>query len=313
MFRVPFLAGFAVVSLVSTGCAGALDTITSRRFREQPWQTTKRMWSPEDPLVILLADPPREGDDRAAAMRRLKEPIWTKASPEARDAVMALLEKAAISDPSPVLRMEAVEVLGRLGDPRAAGILMVAYQNAHGRRPGDPLPTKTPTAQEILQTGASAGRTPTRLLDPFPTTTGPSGFAPDWVTTIRCRAAESLGQTHSAEGAKFLAVVAGGAGPDLAIDGGDEREIRLAAIRGLGQSRQPEAVVALAQVLTAEADKKDTAVIGRTHDGLVRLTGKKLPPDPQTWNEVVQAGVVIAPEPSWFDNAIEQVSWVWKK
>ena len=52
---------------------------------------------------------------------------------------------------------------------------------------------------------------------------------------------------------------------------------------------------ALAQVLSSERDKADTAIIGRTHEGLVRLTGKRLPPDPQQWNEVVQAGVVLAP------------------
>ena len=42
------------------------------------------------------------------------------------------------------------------------------------------------------------------------------------------------------------------------------------------------------------------------HDGLVRLTGKNLPPEPQKWDAVVQAGVVIAPEPTWVDNAVRQ-------
>ena len=68
---------------------------------------------------------------------------------------------------------------------------------------------------------------------------------------------------------------------------------------------------ALAQVLSAERDKTDTAIIGRTHEGLVRLTGKRLPPDPQQWNEVVQAGVVLGPEPTWWDDAVENaVRWV---
>ena len=43
--------------------------------------------------------------------------------------------------------------------------------------------------------------------------------------------------------------------------------------------------------------------------GLVRLTGKNLPPDPQKWNEVVQAGVTIAPEPTWVENAIHNAAF----
>ena len=35
------------------------------------------------------------------------------------------------------------------------------------------------------------------------------------------------------------------------------------------------------------------------------LTGKRLPPDPKKWDDVVQAGVVIAPEPTWVENAFE--------
>ena len=43
----------------------------------------------------------------------------------------------------------------------------------------------------------------------------------------------------------------------------------------------------------------------------MKLTGKKLPPDPQQWNEVVQAGVILAPEPTWWDNMVEQAArWV---
>jgi hypothetical protein len=316
--RLLLIAGFAIISVGMTGCTGTWDTITSRRFREHPWDTTKKMWSPEDPVTILLSDPPRTGDERATAMRRLQEPIRNKGTQEAQDAIMAILEVAATSDPSPVLRMEAIAALGRFEDARAAGILMVAYQNAHGRRPGEPPPLRPTSAPEVLQAGLSAGRAPIQgLTDPFPTTTGPTGFPAEWVSAIRCRSAESLGRTNMPEAAKFLAAVAGGAESDIAAEGHDDRDIRLAAIRGLGKCRQPEAVVALAKVLTVEANKKDTektdtAIIGRTHDGLVHLTGKKLPPEPEQWNAVVQAGVVIAPEPKWYESAVENAVF-WKK
>ncbi|HSQ54767.1 MAG TPA: HEAT repeat domain-containing protein, partial [Gemmata sp.] len=205
-----------------------------------------------------------------------------------------------------------ISALGRSQDPRAANILIAAYQSAHGRRPDEP-PPKT-NRSDVVTAGLSAGRTPTMgLLDRFPTLTGPTGFQRDWVTAVRCRAAESLGETSQPEAANFLATVAGGSGTDVSIDGSDERDIRLAAIRGLGHCRQPEAVTALAQVLETEASKKDTAIIGRTHEGLVHLTGKKLPADPVAWNGVVQAGVVIVPEPAWWENAIEQAAgWIKK-
>ena len=131
------------------------------------------------------------------------------------------------------------------------------------------------------------------------------------MTSIRCRALDALGHTGRPEATKFLATLAGAGDKDIAVEGSDDREVRIAAIRGLSKCRQPESVVALSQVLSNEIDKQDTAIIGRTHEGLVRLTGKHLPPEPRKWNEVVQAGVVIAPEPTWWDDAIENaVRWV---
>jgi HEAT repeat protein len=312
VLRVAFITGFAAASLGLTGCAGTWDTLTSRRFRDHPMDTMQKMWSPEDPVMVLRADPPRDGDQRADALRRLKEPIRNKGTQEDQDAIVEMLGWTARFDPSPVLRMEAIGALGRFEDPRATGLLIAAYQSAHGRKATDPVPQPSARDSGVLQTGAvSAGRTPTRAgLERFPIT-GPTGYPPEWVCSIRCRALDSLGRTNRPEAAKFLAAVAGGAGKDIAVEGSEDRDVRIAAVRGLGKCRQPESVVALSQVLGGEFDKQDTAIIGRTHEGLVRLTGKRLPPDPQRWNEVVQAGVVIAPEPSWWDDAVEQAArWV---
>jgi HEAT repeat protein len=312
VLRVLFIAGFAAASLGLTGCAGTLDTLTSRRFRQHPFTTMQHMVSPEEPETVLRTDPPRDGDERADAMRRLKEPLRNKGTPEDQDAILNILARTAIADPSPALRMEAIGALGRFEDPRVTGYLLSAYQNAHGRKEGEAAPPRLPVVDPgIVQTGLSAGRAPTRgLTERFPIT-GPTGFQPEWVTAIRCRALDSLSRTGQPEAVKFLAAVAGGAGPDIAPEGSDDREVRIAAVRGLGRCRQPESVVALARVLNVEADKHDTAIIGRTHEGLVRLTGKKLPPDPQQWTEVVQAGVILAPEPTWWDNMVEQAArWV---
>jgi hypothetical protein len=308
VYRVPLFAAFAVVSLGLAGCAGTWDTLTSRRFRDHPMTTIQHMISPEDPVMVLRADPPRDGDERAAAMKRLKEPLRDGRTRDDQDAVIDILAEAACSDPSPVLRMEAIGALGRFEDPRAAGILVTAYQRADGRKE-PPSPPKGVEAG-VVQTGASAGRKPTTGVERFPIT-GPTGFPPEWVTSIRCRALDALGRTNQPEAAKFLGAVAGAGGKDVSVEGAHDREVRLAAVRGLARCRQPESVVALAEVLNREAGKHDTALIGRTHEGLVRLTGKRLPPDPEKWGEVVQAGIEIAPEPTWWDDTVENaVRWV---
>lgn len=309
MYRVFTLAGLSFAALALAGCAGSWDTLTSRQFRKHPLDTTYRMMNPEDPMVVLRADPPRDGDERARAVRRLKEPLANRQTQADQDEMVDLLARAATGDGSPVLRLAAIETLARFQDPRAAGVLVIAYQKAHGRPDGaaDPL---APAPGVQLAAGVG-GRVPGRTASVIPLT-GPTGFPPDTAAAIRCRAAEALGRTNRPEAVRFLAAVAGGPTTDTAPDGADDRDVRLAAVRGLGRCRQPEAVAALAQVMTAEAGK-DAAIVGRAHDGLVHLTGKKLPADPQEWNAVVQAGVTIAPEPTWTGNAVETaVGWVKK-
>lgn len=322
MLRLLPIAVSVVASLGLTGCVGGWETVTSHRFRdgmlEHPLETTKSLWVLEDPMLVLRTDPPRDGDERADAIHRLKEPILNKGTQEDQDIIVNVLAKTATSDPSPVLRMEAIGALGRFEDPRVAGILIVAYKSAHGRRGFEPPPVPQ-SKPDVIVAGLSAGRAPTslggRTADAIRSPADYQGFQPEWVTAIRCRAADSLGHTSRPEAAKFLAAIAGGAGVDIAPEGSEDRDIRLAAVRGLGRCRQPEAVIALAQVLnqatSVTPNLQDTAIIGRTHEGLVWLTGKKLSTDPQQWNEVVQAGVVIAPEPSWWEQTIVQVSaWV---
>lgn len=309
MYRVLPIAGVVGLALLLTGCAGTLDTVTSRRFRQEPFNTTYRMIRPEDPLVVLRADPPRSGDERAKAMLRLREPLAEGLAQTDQDEVIDTLARAATSDPSPVLRLAAIDALSRFEDARVTGILMLAYQNAHGRT------DETPS----LPTARTPGMRPALMV--------PTGFGPDVVASIRCRVVEGLGRAGRPETIPFLASVASGKGPEgtpetpevqtaaarvgggVKIDintTGSEREVRLAAVRGLGRCRHPDAVTALAQVMTAEYGK-DPAVTGRAHDGLVRLTGQRIPADPARWNQVVQAGVTIAPEPGVVENA---VNWV---
>jgi hypothetical protein len=308
VYRVLPIAGVVGVCLALTGCAGTLDTVTSRGFRKEPFTATYRMIRPEDPLVVLRADPQRSGDERAKAMLRLKEPLAEGLAQTDQDEVIDLLAKTATADPSPVLRLAAVEALGRFQDSRVPGILMLAYQSAHGRADGPTVPVaRVPGARPPLAV--------------------PTGFGPDVVAAIRCRAVEGIGRAGKPETIPFLASIAAGDAPgddDLkgsrggltagdgklaydfaSVDG--SREVRLAAVRGLGMCRHPDAVMALSQVLAADAGR-DPAVTGRAHSGLVRLTGQHLPADPARWNQVVQAGVTIAPEPNAVERAVEWVT-----
>lgn len=304
----------AAASLLPTGCANTWDSVTSRDFRDAPFKTMGKVIAPDDPIVVLRADPPRSGDEQAKAMHRLKEPLRNKGTQQDQDQVIDVLSRAATTDASPVLRYAAVEALGRFEDPRATAILVNAYQQADGPRSAIP---KLPSENNVVQVGGtSANRSPTRTnVEPYDVRTGPTGFAPDTVATLRCRCLESLGRTNTVEAARFLAAVAGVSGPGVAVAGGDNLEVQQAAVRGLGQCRQPEAVVALAHVLTAHAGNSDPTSIPLargSHQGLVRLTGKNAPPDPQKWTEIIQAGVTIAPEPTWVQNAIQNAAF-WEK
>ena len=161
MYRALTIA-VAAASLLPVGCASMWDAITSRRFRDEPYKTVHNVIKPEDPMVVLRADPPRSGDDRAKAMHRLKEPIRNKGTQEDQDLILAMLEKTATSDSSPVLRYAAIDALGRFEDDRAPRILMIAYQKADGQ-PEDKAAPPKPAPSSIIPIGGISCRS---LADP---------------------------------------------------------------------------------------------------------------------------------------------------
>jgi hypothetical protein len=276
----------AVVALIAaaSGCASTWETMTSRRFREKPFETT---FGTEDPLQVLRENP--DGEAKARAMRKLKEPAANGRPQAEQDEVMQVLTEAATSDPSPWVRVAAIDTLGKFRDPRAVEVLATAYYQAAGRQEPPPAPVTPPVV-------TAGGREPGILADRLGLH-GPQGFAPDQAANIRGRALEALARTGRPEAVEFLARIAAGQEIPADEDPAVRDFVRQRAVAGLGQVRSKEAVVALAGVLAAEHDK-DITLTNLAHSGLVSLTGKNEPADPKAWDAVIRAGFEIAPEPN---------------
>ncbi len=268
------------LAALAGGCASTWDDVSSRKFRGDPFGT---VFKKEDPLTVLRT-PGATGDARARAFENLAEPGGAD-----QDAVVQMLSDAATADPSPWVRVCAIDALGRFHDPRTAEVLANAYHKAAGAPPGQ-VPVPNPIEQAGLRRGAGAqDASPGKLF-------GPQGFPADQVANIRGRALDALAKSNKPEAVQFLARVATGQDAP-ADDPAAADQVRQRAVKGLGQMRTKEAVVALSTILT-ETQAKDVALAGLAHTGLKSLTGKNLPADPAQWQGVVQAGFEVVPEPS---------------
>ncbi len=289
MTRLRTIAAIFAASAIATtcGCAGTWDKVSSQKFRDNPFKST--FYPAEDPMTVLRTKV--DGNERADAMRRLTEPAADGKSAQEQDEALQALATAATSDPSPIVRCAAIDALGRFADPRAVKILIAAYHQADG------APTE-PTKGGVMQ----AGR-----FDPL-AGMGPVGFEPVFTTTLRSRAATALASTKQPEAVTFLASVAAGSGVDENGQPTTDRDVRSAAVRGLGRVRSKESVAALSRILKDESGR-DVVLAHNAHAGLKDLTGKNIPADPAEWEKVVQAGVEVQPEPNLLQRA---AGWVGK-
>lgn len=277
-----------LVAVISSGCATTWDTVTSRKFRQNP---LKAMFQTDDPLTVMRSNP--EGDERARAMQRLKEPIRHGGTSTEQDEAIRLLSDAATADPSPLIRVAAIDALARFEDTRTTAILAAAYQAGDGVPPG----VEKPKRRRSLNPDD-----PALLAERF-SLRGPVGFPDEVTSTIRSRAITALANTGRAEALPILSVAAQGGGENP-ID----RDTQLAAVRGLARMRAPDSVRVLIDVMKSEKGK-DPALTTRARESLVSLTGKDYPPDPQMWETALNAGTAtIVPEPS---GIIQQVgAWL---
>jgi hypothetical protein len=235
--------------LAAGGCMSKfIDNVTSRDFR------MKDLVSSPDPMTVLRQS--QDGDARAKAMRELKEPIKNGRSPDEQDEAFKILAQSATSDSRPLCRFAAVDALGRFEDRRCVDSLIHAYHQAD--------------AMESVVANA-----------------------------IRSEVMAALAKKDSAEAIGLLAKVAGNhaaespksdvrqAGFSSEAGPGDhvtDRDLRLAAIHALGQSKDPAATKVLLPLLK----EKDVAIRNRAHEALQAITGRKeLPVDFVVWEKVL--------------------------
>jgi HEAT repeats len=112
----------AWLAVAVCGCVHSLDEMTARDFKFS--QTFTRT----DPIVVLRDS--TDGDQRARAMRELKEPLANGGSQKDQDAVVEILTTSATKDKEALCRMAAIKALAKFKDARAIGALIQADQGA---------------------------------------------------------------------------------------------------------------------------------------------------------------------------------------
>ena len=115
-------AALAAAGLGAVGCGTFWDDVTRRDF------TVSRFFSRPSPLEVIAHS--QDADDRARALRSLREPAQYGGDQRDQAVVVTVLTTAAQSDRQIVCRMAAVSALGHFRDPRAVEGLKNAYYQA---------------------------------------------------------------------------------------------------------------------------------------------------------------------------------------
>jgi HEAT repeats/PBS lyase HEAT-like repeat len=114
--------GSGLLAVTVSGCANFWDEVTSRNFQ------FKNLYSTPEPLVVLQKS--ADGDERAMALRALREPKANGGTDQDQEAILKILASAATADKLFLCRLAAIESLGRFKDPRAAEYLTNAFYNS---------------------------------------------------------------------------------------------------------------------------------------------------------------------------------------
>jgi HEAT repeat protein len=115
-------AAVAAAALAAGGCASFWDDVTSRDFK------IDQMFTRPNPLIVLRDS--TDGDERARALRALREPLQYGGDQRDQDTVVQVLTTAAVGDRQTVCRLAAISSLRTFQDPRAVEALKEAYYRA---------------------------------------------------------------------------------------------------------------------------------------------------------------------------------------
>jgi hypothetical protein len=242
------LGALAVASVWLCGCAAFWDDVTSRKFE------FSHLYAKPNPFLTLQDS--KDGDERAKALRALREPKEHGGNDRDQDAVIKILATAATTDRQPLCRLAAIRSLGTFKDPRAVEALTHSFENAPFEKPYD-----RPAKQ----------------------------FTPETTTIIQSQVLTALGTTHNPDAVELLVRVAREPPPASAVTDQEKEQWldrHLAAVAALGNFPQSQSTEALLTVLQKE---KNIALHDRAHESLEQATGKKLPADAKTWEEALHA------------------------
>lgn len=271
--------------LSAVGCAGTIDDLTSANYRSRLFQhPINTLFVTPEPLGVLRDS--TDGNERAKAMKRLREPLVHGGTQAEQDQILQIVADAAARDKQPLCRLAAIEKLGTFRDPRAAGALISAYESLA------PIHDTKDDPDRLL---ARRSVRPDSIT--FPTVT---------INLVQCRTLVALGQTKQPEAARFLQGIAQTPPPnerdDLELS--QHRERTLAALRALGNFHDEQTAATLVRALQSQQSEKDgtvrvrdVALRDRAHESLQACTGKNLPADLASWEAVVQVPSAPAAAP----------------
>jgi HEAT repeat protein len=200
----------AAVSLGLSGCAAWDDITVHEPFDKK----VHRLFSAKPEPLQVLADSNSNGDERADALRRLREPLRYGGSQEDQDVAVKVLTTAARTELNALCRLAAIQTLRDYQDPRVVTGLVDAYFHATRFPPETATIIRCQALEALGVTGQPAAvETLVRVLRQPPVT---------------AEAAEAERQQQMDE--------------------------RIAAARALGHFKQPQAAEALVVVLRGEQD-----------------------------------------------------------
>lgn len=125
--RVLRTIGLAGLALLTSHLAGCNSIDTPRALQ------VKRWFKHEDPFVTLRDS--TDGNRRAEAIGELKEPMQHGGSTQEQEVCIQILTTAAKRDNEPLVRLRAINMLGKYKDPRAVTCLEEVCQQNPGLTP----------------------------------------------------------------------------------------------------------------------------------------------------------------------------------